>query len=84
MHFARNLKVLRKKNHLTQDELAKRMNLARSTIAGYETKGRQPAYEILERFAGFFHVSVDYLLTGEESVCMAGDPGWGRCEIKEK
>jgi len=82
MHFAKNLKALRKKNHLTQDDLAKQMNLARSTIAGYEKKGRQPDYEILERIAGFFHVSVDYLLTGKESVYTAENPGWGRSEIR--
>lgn len=81
MYFAENLKTLRTNNHLTQEELAKWMNLARSTIAGYEKKGRQPSYEVLERLAGFFHVSVDYLLTGRESGCRGSDPKWGQSEV---
>ena len=77
MHFAEKLKALRNRNNLTQDELAKLMNLARSTIAGYEKKNRQPSYEVLARFADFFHVSIDYLLTGRESVYIASDSGCG-------
>ena len=77
MHFAENLTELRNKNNLTQYELAKLMNLARSTIAGYEKKNRQPSYEILARFSDFFHVSIDYLLTGRESVYIVSDSGWG-------
>ena len=62
MAFAEKLKFLRHKNNLSQDAVAKQMNVARSTIAGYETKNRQPSYEKLVAFSDFFHVSVDYLL----------------------
>lgn len=83
MYFAENLKMLRKKNRLTQKELAHRMNLSRATIAGYEKKRRQPSYEILARFAELFHVSIDFLLTGREAVYTASEPGWGMvCRMK--
>ena len=38
MSFAEKLKQLRLQNNLTQEALGKRMNVSRSTIAGYETK----------------------------------------------
>ena len=57
MNFAEILKTLRQKNNLTQIELAQHTNLARSTIAGYEKKYRQPPYETLIMLADFFHVS---------------------------
>lgn len=77
MYFAENLKTLRKKNHMTQKELARQMNLSRATIAGYEKKRRQPSYEILVKFAEIFHVSIDFLITGRETVYSVSDSGWG-------
>ena len=53
MSFATRLKTLRAEHHMTQKELASRMNLARTTITGYET---------LADMASIFGVTVDYLL----------------------
>ena len=66
MKFASTLKLLREQNHVTQKELADYLKVTRSTIAGYETKGKQPDYERLLRIAGYFGVSADYLLTGSK------------------
>ena len=52
-------------NEMTQEYVAQRLNVARSTIAGYETKNRQPSHEKLTALANLFHVSVDYLLDDE-------------------
>ena len=68
MAFADKLRALRHINHMTQDHLAQQMNLARTTIAGYESKNRQPSHENLFAFARFFHVSVDYLISDGEPV----------------
>lgn len=65
MSFAEKLKSLRLENEMTQDYVAKRLNVARSTIAGYETKNRQPSHEKLTAIANLFHVTVDYLLDDE-------------------
>lgn len=67
MNFSERLKQLRKKNNLSQEGLAKKLGLARSTIAGYETpdKKREPDYETLKKLADFFDVSIDYLLGRE-------------------
>ena len=62
MSFATRLKTLRAEHHMTQKELASRMNLARTTITGYETKNRQPSHEKLADMASIFGVTVHYLL----------------------
>lgn len=65
--FAEKLKTLREKNNMTQEEVASRLKVARSTIAGYEneTKKRQPSQECLAEIAKLFSVSVDYLVNDE-------------------
>ena len=47
MGFSKRLKLLRKNADVTQDELAQYLQVSRSTIAGYETKNRQPDYDKL-------------------------------------
>ena len=64
MEFSTILKELRESREITQEELAKQLRVSRPTIAGYETKHRQPDYDKLITLANIFHVSVDYLLTG--------------------
>ena len=64
MVFAQNLRYLREINHTTQEELASYLKVTRSTVAGYETKGKQPDYDKLLKIAAYFHVSVDFLLHG--------------------
>lgn len=66
MNFATNLKNLRELNNITQEQLAEYLKVSRPTIAGYETKSRQPDFERLEKIAEFFNVSIDYLITGYE------------------
>ena len=66
-------KKLREENHYTQKYVAKYLNVARSTIAGYETKNRQPSHEKLTILAELFHVSVDYLLDDDISEITLSD-----------
>lgn len=60
--IGKNLRKLRKKNNLTMKELGQKLNLAESTISGYENGNRKPDYDTLNKFADFFEVSTDYLL----------------------
>ncbi len=62
MSFGKRLKKLRLKKGLTQAELAKMLNIGESTISFYEAGKREPDYEMLNRFADLFNVSVDYIL----------------------
>lgn len=67
MKFGETLKNLREINGITQKELGNFLGVSRATIAGYETKNHQPDYEKLEILSHYFEVSIDYLLTGEDS-----------------
>lgn len=65
--FSERLKRLRTEKGITQKELADRLHISRSTIAGYESLGKEPDGEKLCALADFFGVSVDYLLGGTDS-----------------
>lgn len=67
MKFGETLKNLRDIKGITQKELGKLLGVSRATIADYETKNHQPDYEKLEILSHYFEVSIDYLLTGEDS-----------------
>lgn len=40
MYFSKNLKYLRTKNNLSQNKLAKKLNVNQTTIARWEDEGR--------------------------------------------
>jgi transcriptional regulator with XRE-family HTH domain len=60
--FGKILKELRDSRGLTQQDIADLLKVGRSTIAGYETKGKQPDFDKLKVLADFFNVTIDYLL----------------------
>lgn len=55
------LQDLRKEKGLTQVEMAKMVNLDKSTIAKYETNKCVHSFEIAILLAKFFNVSLNYL-----------------------
>lgn len=56
------LKELRKERKISQLKLALDLNMNQNTISRYENLERQADYDMLIKFADYFHVSVDYLL----------------------
>ncbi|WP_028563039.1 helix-turn-helix domain-containing protein [Paenibacillus pinihumi] len=62
--FHLRFKQLREQHQWTQDEIAEKLGVQRSTIAGYESaeKNRIPREETLLKIADVFQVSLDYLL----------------------
>jgi len=60
--IGKNLKFLRKKKGLTQQELADELNIRRSSIGAYEECRATPKYETLENISEFFEVSIDLLV----------------------
>lgn len=65
-NFKNVFKSLRIKEGLTQDELAKKLGISRSTVSMYERGEREPDFETLEIIADFFNVDMNYL-TGNEN-----------------
>jgi transcriptional regulator with XRE-family HTH domain len=58
-----NLKYLREKKKLTQGEVAKTLQISRSTYANYEKEESEPTASQLLKLAKFYKVSTDDLLT---------------------
>lgn len=56
------LKYLRLEKGLTQDELAKALNLGQSTVAAYEKGQHEPQIFSLIAYADYFGCTVDYLV----------------------
>jgi transcriptional regulator with XRE-family HTH domain len=56
------LKRLRIERHLTQAQLAEKLNLSQSTIASWERGTRRPDLDFLPTIAGFYGISTDDLL----------------------
>lgn len=65
--LGKRIQELRKKNDLTQQELAKRVAISHPQIVRYENKGVQPPADVLSRMADVFNVSIDYLVNGDKS-----------------
>lgn len=60
--FGKRLKELRLAYPMTQEELAKALNVSPSTISLYESGSREPSGSFIVTVARFFNVSSDYLL----------------------
>lgn len=56
------LKYLRKSNNKTQQDIADILGITRPAYTAYEQGKRNPDYEILEKIADYYNVSIDYLL----------------------
>lgn len=61
MRLHSNIKFLRKKKGLTQQEVAERLKITRSKLAGYELN-ITPPLDTLVRMSEFFSVSLDILI----------------------
>lgn len=74
IELGEKLKALRTENHLRQDQVARLVNVEKSSISMYETGMRQPSYATLVRLANVFNVSTDYLLgrTSSSSIDLSG------------
>ena len=60
--IGRRIKELRTENGLTQQELAKILNVSSMSISFYENEQRKPESEFIIACSRFFDVSTDYLL----------------------
>jgi transcriptional regulator with XRE-family HTH domain len=61
-YFSSNLRLLRKRRGLTQDELALALGMPRSTLSNYENRLAEPSLEALVAFGKHFNIAIDTLL----------------------
>ncbi|RPI45906.1 MAG: helix-turn-helix domain-containing protein [Bacteroidetes bacterium] len=62
MYFDSNIKLLRKRKNRTQDEVAGKLGMKRSTLSGYENRVAQPGLDVLLQFSDYYRIAVDTLL----------------------
>lgn len=60
--FGIRLKELREAKHLSQSDVARRLEVTRSTISGYECNTITPSLEQLVKLAVLYNTSLDYIM----------------------
>ncbi|WAC39621.1 XRE family transcriptional regulator [Pedobacter sp. SL55] len=58
-NISSNLKYLRKKKGLTQQQFADNMEIKRSLIGAYEEDRAEPKYDLLKKIAEYFELTID-------------------------
>ena len=71
IQLANNLRFLRTKHKLTQDDLSSLLNISRQAYSNYETGVREPNLQLLAELSWIYHTSVDSLIT---QYCNAKNP----------
>ncbi len=60
--FGVRLKELREAKHLSQTDVAERLDVTRSTVSGYECNTITPSVEQLVKLAVLYNTSLDYMM----------------------
>ena len=68
MDFNEQIKHLRKESNLTQEEMAKKLNVTRQAISNWENNRNLPDFEMIILIAETFGVSLDELILGERKM----------------
>ena len=76
------IKKLRKRNSLSQDELATKLEISRSAVSMYERGEREPDMATINKIANFYDVTVDFLV-GNTDMVVCNECGFGRNPLNE-
>lgn len=68
MNLSRKIKKLRAEINLTQEQLAEKLQVSRSTISSWETGRSYPDLEMVIEICDCFDVSLDFLLREDEKM----------------
>ena len=60
-NIAKNLKYLRKKKGLTQQQFADEMGIKRASVGAYEEERADPKYDLLNKIASYYGLTMDEL-----------------------
>lgn len=61
------LSSLRKKQGLAAKDVASRLSITQGALSQYENGIYEPSIDVLAKLAKIYHVSLDYLILGEEN-----------------
>lgn len=76
------LKILRLNKNVLQKDVAKYLDVDRTTYVKYERGDSEPNHDVLVKLADYFDVTVDYLLGREEKAAPTEQPHMNMNTIK--
>ncbi|MBQ6848844.1 MAG: helix-turn-helix domain-containing protein [Clostridia bacterium] len=82
--FGRRIRDLRRERHLTQQAVAERLQIHRTTYTKYETGCVAPDQQGLLRLAEIFDVTVDSLLGRDTTVLADSDSSLAGLSVEER
>ena len=69
--LAERIKILREQAGMSQEKLAKRLGITRSSVNAWEMGISTPSTQYIAELAGLFQVSADYLLGLSETATVS-------------
>ncbi len=79
-----NIRAYRKKNNLSQDELAERIGVSRQSVSFWENGQTQPTIDNIIALSRIFNISTDVLLGNADGTTVAPPEPTERGETKKK
>jgi len=74
MKIGTRIKELRKRNNITQEQLAEKLGVTNQAISRWESETGYPDIEYIKPISEFFNVTIDYLFDdNKDEKCMEND-----------
>ena len=78
------LRELRRRKKMTQAQVAKRLNLSKTAVSGYENNTKTPSVDVLIQLSILYGVTTDYLLgLDNREMLYVGELGGRQRELLE-
>ena len=74
MSFGSRIKEFRKVFNLSQQELAKKLNMQPQALARYEKDKVKPSIELAQKLTNMFNINLNWLLTGRGEMFLKDNP----------
>ena len=68
MDFGKQIKKIKKENHLTQEDMAKELQVSRQAISNWENNKNLPDISLIIRISQLYSVTLDELLLGSDAM----------------
>ena len=82
--FGSRLRELRRRKKMTQAQVAKRLNLSKTAVSGYENNTKTPSVDVLIQLSILYGVTTDYLLgLDNREMLYVGELGGRQRELLE-
>lgn len=62
MNFSANIKLMRQRKRVSQEEAAQQLGVKRTSLTGYEKGTSYPSYMVLVKISNYYNISLDILL----------------------